>query len=307
MTKPQGNESRKRPNRTREHLPLEEFIPPYLRRFVHPYHGDFCFCYHYHPQLLAQIMSEGFLPIATETAILPKLHEKRCVINLAGARDKNLSTASSLHISKSTRKKAKRFMVTINKAFDDVVQGCREQHGNRCWLYPKLVACFKAIHENSVVHAMHIPTDGTIRPDIDQQQTRPVRVYSIEIWNAQTGQLAGGELGYTVGSVYTSLTGFSRQDSAGSVQLLALGRLLESSGFTLWDLGMEMDYKLALGCHLMPRRDFICHIHDVRVAAGHLVLKVSEGSDPVSAKDVIDKTLEFRSPKETVPEVDMLR
>ena len=30
-----------------------------------------------------------------------------------------------------------------------------------------------------------------------------VRLYSVEVWNAVTGELAGGELGYTVGNIYT--------------------------------------------------------------------------------------------------------
>ena len=72
--------------------------------------------------------------------------------------------------------------------------------------------------------------------------------------------------------MYTSLTGFSSQDSAGSVQLAALGRMLCTLGFSMWDLGMDMDYKQTLGAHLMPREEFLAHIHSVRTTKGHLVL-----------------------------------
>ena len=47
----------------------------------------------------------------------------------------------------------------------------------------------------------------------------PVRLYSVEVYDASSGVLAGGELGYSVGGVYSSLTGFSEMDAAGSVQL----------------------------------------------------------------------------------------
>ena len=47
----------------------------------------------------------------------------------------------------------------------------------------------------------------------------PVRLYSVEVYDASSGVLAGGELGYSVGGVYSSLTGFSEMDGAGSVQL----------------------------------------------------------------------------------------
>jgi len=114
-------------------------------------------------------------------------------------------------------------------------------------------------------------------------------MYSIEVWDVTTGALAGGELGYSVGSIYTSLTGFSFQDSAGSVQLAALGRMLCRHGFTLWDLGMEMDYKTGLGSILMPRKDFVQHVHDVRCANSDRVLP--NYSTPMSAKELIDLDL----------------
>jgi Leu/Phe-tRNA-protein transferase len=272
---------RRRNNDAVKRLAIEEFIPSYLRRFVHPYHGDFCFSRVYHPRLMAQLMSEGFLPIATRDVLLPKLHAHRCVISL----DKG-----DLHISKSTRKKSKRFNITVNQAFSKVVEGCHQQHGEKCWLYPPLVEVFENMNQ-----AGHIP--AVVLESGDQKaQVSPVRMYSIEVWNAETGALAGGELGYTVGSIYTSLTGFAAEDSAGSVQLAALGKLLTQLGFSMWDLGMEMDYKNSLGCHLMPRTEFVAHVHNVRHAKGHLVLPT--GSTKYNAKNVIDQTIPELQSKE---------
>lgn len=244
-----------RPRRRRpERSELEDYIPPYLRRLVHPYHGDFCFCHIFHPRLMAQLMCEGFLPIASGDVLLPKLHAHRCVISLE---------KGDLHISKSTRKKSKKFTFTVNQAFAQVVEGCRRQHQEKCWLYPTLVEVFAMMHR-----AEHTPA---VLMD-NKTQPCPVRMYSIEVWNVETGALAGGELGYTVGSIYTSLTGFAVEDSAGSVQLATLGRLLTQLGFSLWDLGMEMDYKMSLGCHLMARDEFLAHVHAVRYTKGHLIL-----------------------------------
>jgi Leu/Phe-tRNA-protein transferase len=92
----------------------------------------------------------------------------------------------------------------------------------------------------------------------------PVRLYSIECWDAVTGELSAGELGYSVGKIYTSLTGFTLVDSAGSVQLAALGALLCINGFETWDLGMDLDYKQRLGAKKLDRPDFVSLVHTSR-------------------------------------------
>jgi Leu/Phe-tRNA-protein transferase len=230
---------------------LEAYIPPYLRQFVTPYHDEFCYTRTCHYRLVAQLMVEGFLPIATEGIILPKLHHERCVIFLP----------QDLHISKSVRKKAKKYTFTINREFERVVQACRQQHGPRCWLYPELVQVFRELHQAGHVDAIIFPThQGGTAPIAEvvvwTRQQSPVRLYSIEVWNQETGELVAGELGYTVGSVYTSLTGFSSQNNAGTVQLAALGRLLCSLGFSMWDLGMDMVRTLTT---LLESLDFVPH------------------------------------------------
>ena len=289
-----------------EEQAIEAFIPTYLRRFINPYHGDFCYTRVFHYRLIGQLMSEGFLPIATEGVLLPKLHENRCVVRLPEA----------LHVSRSVRKKSKNFQITINHAFDRVVDGCKQQHGDHCWLYPPLVEAFRTMFNSGKIDAL-IMEDGRLPTG----RICPVRLYSVEIWNASTGALAGGELGrfsfflyiystclcstdelvhilfgsfretaYTIGSIYTSLTGFWAEESAGSVQLAAIGRLLCGLGFSLWDLGMDMKYKSKIGSHLMPRGEFLEHVHQVRESRGHLVLPT--GKTPVNAKTMIDQPQE---------------
>ena len=254
---------------------LEKWIPEYLKQFVIPYHDEFCYTRVYHYRLVAALMMEGFLPIATEGVILPKLHRKRCVVSLPEA----------LHVSKSIRKKSKKFRFTTNQCFDRVVEGCRRQHGSRCWLYPELVRLFREIHDAGQVNAIVNP-----RANMTKVEEAPVRLYSIEVWNDETEELVAGELGYTVGDIYTSLTGFSAQDSAGSVQLASLGGLLCKLGFTLWDLGMDMDYKTSMGSHLMDRKDFVAHVASSRVTEGHKILPTTN-SNGFNCKNLIDQNL----------------
>jgi Leu/Phe-tRNA-protein transferase len=253
-----GQNHNKRPSaRTRRPTAttIEAYIPSYLRHLVHPHQGDYCYTTCFHPSLIGQLMMEGFLPIACgDTLCLPKLHEQRCIIH---------PLATNLHVAKSTRKKSKAFRITLNQSFDRVVCECQRQHGDVCWLYPKLVQAFRALHAAPYMAQQQQSSSSAGRVAVDNRLI-PVRVHSIEVWNDSTGELAAGELGYTVGAIYTSLTGFTRQDSAGSVQLMALGRLLQQCGFAVWDLGMAMDYKASLGCQDVPRTTFLRLLHEHR-------------------------------------------
>jgi hypothetical protein len=127
--------------------------------------------------------------------------------------------------------------------------------------------------------------ENTGRPVLGREW--PVRLYTVEVWNDETGELAAGELGYSVGSIYTSLTGFTKEDSAGSVQLAALGRLLIEKGFELWDMGMHMEYKSSIGAELMPRDTFLGHVHRVRETQSHRMLPSRQAAQ--NCKEVIDR------------------
>lgn len=264
------DESPRRRQRTtgssKQRLSLQSYIPEKLLRIVIPYHGDFCVSPVFHPDVVCQLMAEGFLPIATEGLLLPKMHQHRCVIHLP----------NDLHISKSVRKKSKRYRPSFNQAFDRVVEGCRRQHGVNCWLIPQLVEAFTTIHQTYPQGMLTHVADSSL-----VERCCPVRLYSMELWD-DSGSLVAGELGYTVGSIYTSLTGFTTQDSAGSVQLLSLGRILSRCGFKLWDLGMDMAYKQTLGSKLMPRDEFVNYVHRVRIEDAHLILPdLRIGSDSI--------------------------
>lgn len=73
-----------------------------------------------------------------------------------------------------------------------------------------------------------------------------------------------GEIGFSIGCVYTSLSGWTEQrtaDALGTSQLVLLCKWLQRKGFAFWSLGHcyspEMDYKRQLGHRVLPRWDFI--------------------------------------------------
>ncbi|KAF0697343.1 Aste57867_11969 [Aphanomyces stellatus] len=229
---------------------LNEYVPAALRHKVRHYHGDHWATPSFEPSVIAQLMYAGFLPIATMSRnnyyLLPKLHMQRCVMDPRG-----------LHTPKQIRKKAKGYRLTVNGAFDDVVRGCHVQHGE-AWLYPPVVAAFRAMTAGVSLSQYSGQGHGGV-----------VRIVSVELWthnDTESSTLVAGELGYTNGAMYTSLTGFISPGTkgAGTMQLHALGALLHLSGFQLWDFGMSMAYKLDLGASNMPRETFLQKVGALR-------------------------------------------
>lgn len=88
------------------------------------------------------------------------------------------------------------------------------------------------------------------------------QMLSIELYDKKTNNLIAGEIGYKIGSTYTSLTGFSslkkEYKNWGKLQLVLLGAYLKENNYAFWNLGHPyMDYKLKLGAKVLDRLSFL--------------------------------------------------
>lgn len=195
-------------------------------------------------RLVHLLVWHGFLPMGGSGMLLPKIHLERCLLISPG----------SVHVGRKVRRRARDFRLTLDRAWPVVVEGVQKHtFTNRlgdCWLTDELSQVYQAA--NSVGGEWH--REG-------------IAFHSVELWHKASGELVAGEIGYTCGAVYSSCTGFALKErfpGAGSVQLASLGRWLERCGFEIWDLGMEMDYKLELGGKSVPRDEWAGHIRRLR-------------------------------------------
>mgnify|MGYP004703094325 CR=1 FL=1 len=155
--------------------------------------------------------------------LTPKLHRERCMLDPAEVR-----------ITATARRASRHFRVSVNKAFDETLAACIGIHGDG-WLTPPLTRVFRELHAC--------------------RTGRPFQIVSVELWKDDA--LVAGEIGYAAGTAYASLSGFHRLSGAGTVQLAALAWILAGSGYTIWDLGMPMDYKAALGGRTVSRYEYL--------------------------------------------------
>ncbi|KNC80673.1 hypothetical protein SARC_06987 [Sphaeroforma arctica JP610] len=198
--------------------------------------------------------------------------------------------SGDLHVSKNVKKKGKKYRLTIDTAFDEIIRRCHAYHDS-CWLRKPLVDAFRKLHvalpscfpiqedkpnaKDKTIHKhthtqTHTQTPQNPSPDrmdINTAQINSrdkIRVRTIELWDKNGEHLVAGEIGYTLGRTYTSLSGFTCESGSGTVQCIALGRLLERCGYTYWDLGMSMAYKLSMGAKNLPRLKFLDRLAEER-------------------------------------------
>lgn len=237
----------------RLHIRSDDDIEAKIKIIVDKGLGDFCWSLDFSESFLRRLLFHGFLPICTRIppaplfVLLPKLHRRRCV----------LRRLSGLHVDRGAKKRSRRYHLTVNASYPEVVLGCIEQHGES-WLWPPMREALAALwHSGCSDDQMDVSHSAGAAREIDSSsKPLPVRLKSIELWT-EDRKLVAGELGYTCGSMYTSLTGFYNEPGTGSVQMLALAGLLVRGNFQCWDLGMGMRYKERLGAEDLDRGEFI--------------------------------------------------
>jgi len=149
-----------------------------------------------------------------------------------------------LYISKKVKKllKNNEYHFSINEHFEDLLSKIELYHEN-CWLSGKYLELIKNLKNY-------------------QNRSMPFKLLCIELTCKKTNELIAGELGYVIGSTYTSLTGFCNKSKEynnwGTLQLVLLAQYLEQEEFSFWNLGhARMDYKLKLGAKVYSRVDFL--------------------------------------------------
>ena len=109
----------------------------------------------------------------------------------------------NLRVSRSLRRSAKRFHVTIDVAFDEVLQQCAMLPRHGAWITDDVAAAYTDLHRLGWAH-------------------------SVEAWD-DNGVLAGGLYGVAVGGLFAGESMFHVQRDASKVALLDLVASLRSA------------------------------------------------------------------------------
>lgn len=176
-------------------------------------------------ELLLRAYRLGLFPMA-ETRNSPTLHwldpDKRGILPLQG-----------LHISRSLAKtlRGKRFHVTSDTAFQDVIAACAQAQPDRpeTWINHEIERLFLDLHTLGFAH-------------------------SIETW--ENDQLVGGLYGACLGGAFFGESMFSTATDASKVALVHLVARLRLGGYTLLDTQFLTDHLASLGAVEVSRATY---------------------------------------------------
>ena len=143
-----------------------------------------------------------------------------------------------LRMSRSLRKSARRFEVTVDAAFVDVMRGCADERRDQAWITQEFVDTYTELHRMGWAH-------------------------SVEVWSA-TGELAGGLYGIEVGGLFAGESMFHRERDASKVALVRLvERLMDADGGRLLDVQWTTEHLASLGAIEVPRSRYLAMLADV--------------------------------------------
>lgn len=144
---------------------------------------------------------------------------------------------TELHVSRSLRRtmRSGRYTVTLDTAFDAVIDGCAEPRADDAgtWITAEMRRAYTTLAKRGHAH-------------------------SVETWQGR--ELVGGLYGVAVGRMFYGESMFSRADDASKAALACLVRQLKRWDFELIDCQMSTAHLASLGAREIPRSEFTRHV-----------------------------------------------
>jgi len=141
-----------------------------------------------------------------------------------------------LHVSRSLRRSARRFVVRRDTAFEDVMLGCADRRRPAGWITPSFVRAYTRLYELGWAH-------------------------SIECYDG-AGDLAGGLYGVRIHGFFAGESMFHRATDASKVALVALVEWLRATDGELLDVQWLTPHLASLGAVEIPRDEYLARLAD---------------------------------------------
>ena len=143
------------------------------------------------------------------------------------------------HMSRSMRRSMKRFTITVDRSFRDVIDACADPSRTGAWISAPIRDAYVRLHELGWAHSIEARTHD--------------------------GALAGGLYGIAIGGLFAGESMFHHVRDASKAALLGLVDLLsdECAAERLIDVQWQTPHLSSLGVTKMPREQYLAGLQRV--------------------------------------------
>lgn len=173
------------------------------------------------PEMLLRGYTIGIFPMAE--------HRDDAEIFWVDPKRRGVMPLDGFHMSRSLRRRLRNcgFRITVDTAFDAVVDGCADRA--ETWINAEIHDLYVALHNAGHAH-------------------------SLEVWEGD--ELIGGVYGVAIGAAFFGESMFSRRTDASKIALAYLVDRLAMAGFQLFDTQFLTEHLASLGAIEITRGDY---------------------------------------------------
>jgi leucyl/phenylalanyl-tRNA--protein transferase len=136
-----------------------------------------------------------------------------------------------LHVSRSLRKSVRRYLITIDEDFEEVIRGCADPEREGGWITEEFIDTYTELHRLGWAH-------------------------SVEVWDTE-GSLAGGLYGVNIGGLFAAESMFHWARDASKVALFHLMVVISSGGTGLVDVQWQTPHLESLGAKIIGKDRYL--------------------------------------------------
>jgi leucyl/phenylalanyl-tRNA---protein transferase len=182
-------------------------------------------------------LAPGTLLAAYRRGLFPMRLKRRGPLGWWSPEPRGVIPLDGFHWSRSLRRSARRYRMTVDRDFVAVMRGCGDRRRDHGWIDDSFVAAYTELHNLGWAH-------------------------SVEVWTAD-GQLAGGTYGVAIGGLFAAESMFRNLDlerastDAGKVAVGRLVDLLRAGGGVLLDVQWATPLLVQLGAVEIGRVEYL--------------------------------------------------
>lgn len=140
-----------------------------------------------------------------------------------------------LRVTRSLRSSCNRYRVTIDAAFEEVIDACADPSRPGRWINRAVRDAYVELHRLGWAH-------------------------SVEAWTPE-GALAGGLYGVAIGGLFAGESMFHHQRDASKVALVSLVSVLRVNAGAMLDVQWVTSHLASLGAVEIPRDEYLARLH----------------------------------------------